>query len=92
MARITVTVVAAAAHVALVSADLHAVPTPRAGYIVGEQSSAAGDQWTIVPDIPWGPDFSSPTTLTINRAATAQTMIGWGAAMTDTSGFNVISV
>lgn len=73
-------------------ASLHPVPTIAPGYLVGEQSSAAGDQWTIVSPIAWGADFASQTTLTIDRASPLQTVIGWGAAMTDTSGYNVVSL
>lgn len=59
-------------------ADLHPVPTPLAGNIVGEQSSSAGDQWRVLPPIAWGADFTAPTSLTITRASKHQTMIGWG--------------
>ena len=68
------------------------MPTPAAGFLVGEQSSSSGAQWDVVAPIAWGADFASATTLTITRGTRLQTMIGWGAAMTDTSAYNVISL
>ena len=70
-------------------AQFHPVPVPATRQIVGEQSSMAGATWALTSPITWSTDFSSAKSLTIARTTRAQTMLGFGAAFTDTAGWNV---
>src|SRR5438105_2903516 len=54
------------------------------------QSSAAGDTWTPQPGLTWGADFPSSWDVTVDRSQTFQSMIGFGAAFTDTSAYNYV--
>jgi glucosylceramidase len=53
------------------------------------QSSSAGDQWRQMPSLTWGPVYSSPIDVTVDRSQKFQQMMGFGAAFTDTSAFNI---
>jgi glucosylceramidase len=54
------------------------------------QTSSAGDTWAPLPPLSWGADFLSAMTCTVNAQASAQTIMGFGAAFTDTSAFNAV--
>jgi hypothetical protein len=71
-------------------APLHPVPVPTGGEIVGEESGASGARWQPTAPLAWGADFPSKAALAVDRAATRQTVIGFGSALTDTAAFNVI--
>jgi len=53
------------------------------------QSSAAGDEWAPQAALSWGADFPAAVDVTVNRTVTHQTIMGFGAAFTDTSAYNV---
>lgn len=70
--------------------QFHPVPVPAAGQIVGETSSKSGAQWQVNAPISWGADFQSAVTLTVDRSQTLQPILGFGAAFTDTAGWNFV--
>ena len=80
----------AAATLAVGVAQFHRVPVPTSSEIVGEQSTSGGAMWALTPPLEWSADFPSAASLTIARTASQQPMLGFGAAFTDTSGWNVL--
>ena len=84
------------AHAALTllsaSAQFHRVPVPAAHQIVGEQSTNNGAMWALTAPLTWGSDFPSSKSLTIARTTREQPMLGFGAAFTDTSGWNYMKM
>lgn len=69
-------------------AQFHPVPVPGKGQLVGETSSKAGATWQVNAPLTWGADFPSTVSLTIDRTKKQQPMLGFGAAFTDTAGWN----
>lgn len=82
------TAVSLSALAASARAQFHPVPVPTQGQLVGETSSKAGATWSINAPLAWGADFPSTLSLTIDRSAKAQTMLGFGSAFTDTAAWN----
>jgi glucosylceramidase len=60
------------------------------GTISVVQSSEGGDQWKSLPPLTWGGEFKSAVDITVMLNATRQKIMGFGAAMTDTSAYNAM--
>lgn len=71
-------------------AQFHPVPVPTKGQLVGETSSKSGATWQVNAPISWGADFQSDATLSIDRTKKLQPILGFGAAFTDTAGWNFV--
>jgi len=52
------------------------------------QSSGAGDRWVALPNATWGADFPAAADVTVNRSMQYQTILGFGAALTESAAWN----
>ena len=76
-------------HAIAVQAALSVVAMASEGTITVVQSSEAGDQWKALPPLAWGPDFGGAA-VAVDMNVTRQIVMGFGAAMTDTSAYNAM--
>ena len=81
-------------HAAFLAAAAAAAATNSGSTISLVQSSEAGDRWATQPPLHWQspspPSPSAAATIAVHAKARRQEVLGFGAAMTDTSAYNAM--